>query len=116
MRHELKASNHDRRLHFANQSGLATLSIPIITGSPHFTCMRSHLSPTQRAAPKTALNLFKCKVAPDFEISSNKMADVPLPTTYRERLAQFKILEERRFELIEVRCFPFPRSQSAGEK
>lgn len=35
------------------------------------------------------------------------MADVPappgaFPTTYRERLAQFKILEERRFELIEV--------------
>jgi hypothetical protein len=27
----------------------------------------------------------------------------PAPTTYRERLAQFKILEEKRFELIEVR-------------
>ena len=26
----------------------------------------------------------------------------PVPTTYRERLAQFKILEEKRFELIEV--------------
>lgn len=27
------------------------------------------------------------------------------PTTYRDRLAQFKILEEKRFELIEVRDF-----------
>lgn len=35
------------------------------------------------------------------------MAEAPLPaitlpTTYRERLAQFKILEEKRIELIEV--------------
>lgn len=29
-------------------------------------------------------------------------APPPVPTTYRERLAQFKILEEKRFELIEV--------------
>ncbi|KAF2737255.1 hypothetical protein EJ04DRAFT_488222 [Polyplosphaeria fusca] len=29
------------------------------------------------------------------------MAEIPVPTTYRERLAQFKILEEKRFELIE---------------
>jgi hypothetical protein len=27
----------------------------------------------------------------------------PVPLTYRERLAQFKILEEKRHELIEVR-------------
>ena len=27
---------------------------------------------------------------------------VPVPLTYRERLAQFKILEEKRHELIEV--------------
>jgi hypothetical protein len=29
----------------------------------------------------------------------------PAPTTYRERLAQFKILEEKRYELIEVWWF-----------
>lgn len=34
-----------------------------------------------------------------------------VPTTYRERLAQFRILEEKRLELIEVRAMlrPFTR-------
>ena len=48
------------------------------------------------------------------------MADVvpappgAFPTTYRERLAQFKILEERRFELIEVNPLSFSCLESVG--
>ena len=41
-----EVSNHASSLHFANQSEPATFNILIVDGSPHITCMQSHLGPT----------------------------------------------------------------------
>jgi hypothetical protein len=49
----VKASNQHAQLRFVSQSEAATLNTPIITGSPHFTCMQSHLDPARRAKPKS---------------------------------------------------------------
>jgi hypothetical protein len=52
VRFQPKTSNRHSDLSFVSQSETATLSTPSIVGSPHFTCMQSHLSPTTLHTPK----------------------------------------------------------------
>lgn len=62
-----------------------------------------HLGPTQCPQPKPAAKFCLNARYPQI-CTTTTMAEVPpVPVTYRERLAQFRILDEKRCELIEVR-------------
>jgi hypothetical protein len=111
----------------ANQRPLR-LESQAVLGHRTLTCMRSHLG---LGAQSWRSSTLKCWVTPDFDDGKhrqqflNTMSEVPPPApappaavsalalippptpppgplTYRERLAQFRILEEKRIELIEV--------------
>lgn len=117
----LEAANQLHGLHITSQSAVATLINPARRRVTALTCMQSHIG-----AQSSTRSAFKCWAAPgsstvlivqtyldpkSFAMVDALPAPPPLPAlpappvvlTFRERLAEFKSLEEKRNQLIEVR-------------
>lgn len=124
----LKAQDQMHGLDPASQPGLATSSSLARSGPPPLTCMqRRPVGLPGSPKHQFSSRFYKCRPAPDPAPATFCRATVvatmaelvpvtavapiaavpPAALSYRERLTQFKILEEKRLELIEVRgCRP----------